>query len=303
MSDTNRATEEKSKRGLKEWFKSSQVLLSMILVQVFVTGLQLLSRVVLVQGSFIFSLIAYRFIVATICVAPFALYFERMTLAQGLFYYGLKDTSATYAVNFLNLVPICTFFTSIIFRLEKLGLHTWAGRAKCGGAILCVGGALVTSIYKGKKFYLGHQSHHVQTVATAHETHMLRGTFVLICSCFSYTAWFLVQVQLLKVFPLRYTGTMLACVLAAIQGGIIGVCIDSSKAAWKLEWNLQLVTIVYSGALATAATFTILSWAITIKGPSYPPMFNPLALIFVAFSEAIILGEPLTVGTYEYFSF
>ncbi|KAH1214312.1 WAT1-related protein [Glycine max] len=318
MSDTNRATEEKSKRGLKEWFKSSQVLLSMILVQVFVTGLQLLSRVVLVQGSFIFSLIAYRFIVATICVAPFALYFERgrtkdftpkvwfwlfvnalmgMTLAQGLFYYGLKDTSATYAVNFLNLVPICTFFTSIIFRLEKLGLHTWAGRAKCGGAILCVGGALVTSIYKGKKFYLGHQSHHVQTVATAHETHMLRGTFVLICSCFSYTAWFLVQVQLLKVFPLRYTGTMLACVLAAIQGGIIGVCIDSSKAAWKLEWNLQLVTIVYSGALATAATFTILSWAITIKGPSYPPMFNPLALIFVAFSEAIILGEPLTVGT------
>jgi len=82
-------------------------------------------------------------------------------------------------------------------RLEKLGLHTWAGRAKCGGAILCVGGALVTSIYKGKKFYLGHQSHHVQTVATAHETHMLRGTFVLICSCFSYTAWFLVQVCIL----------------------------------------------------------------------------------------------------------
>ncbi|TKY56412.1 WAT1-related protein [Spatholobus suberectus] len=309
--------EEKSKRGLKEWFASSQALLSMLLVQGFVTGMQLLSRVILVKGSFIFSLIAYRHIVAAVCVAPFAFYFERgrtmnftpkvwfwlfvnalmgMTLAQGLFYYGLRDTSATYAVNFLNLVPICTFLTSIICRMERLGLHTWAGRAKCGGAMLCVGGALCTSLYKGKEFYLGH-SHHGQTAAATHETQMLWGTLFLICSCLSYTAWFIVQVKLLKVFPLRYWGTMIACVLATIQGGIIGVCIDSSKAAWRLEWNLQLVTIVYSGALATAATFCLLSWAITVKGPSYPPMFNPLALIFVAFPEAIILGEPLSVGT------
>jgi len=52
--------------------------------------------------------------------------------------------------------------------------------------------------------------------------------------------------------------------------------------------------------LSTAAVFCLQSWAITIKGPTYPSMFNPLALVFVAFAEAIILGEPLTVGTYEY---
>ncbi|XP_027938467.1 WAT1-related protein At1g44800-like [Vigna unguiculata] len=306
------------KRGLKHCFTSSQVVLSMIMVQGFVTGMQLLSRVILVQGSFIFSLIAYRHIVAAICVAPFALYFERdrtltftpkvwfwlfvnalmgMTLAQGLFYYGLRDTSATYSVNFLNMVPICTFLTSVICRFEKLGLHTWAGRTKCAGAILCVGGALLTTLYKGKQFYLHHHTHHAQTAVAAHPTHMLQGTFLLICSCFSYTAWFLVQVQLLKVFPLRYWGTMLSCVIAAIQSGIAGVCIDSSKAAWRLEWNLQLLTIIYSGALATAATFCILSWAVAIKGPTYPPMFNPLSLIFVAFLEAFILGQPLTFGT------
>ncbi|CAJ1970587.1 unnamed protein product [Sphenostylis stenocarpa] len=289
--------EEKKKRGLKEWFTSSQVLLGMILVQVFATGMQLLLRVILVEGSFIFALIAYRHIVAAICVAPFALYFERMTMAQGLFYFGLRDTTATYSASFLNLVPICTFFTSIIFRLETLGLHTWAGRAKCGGAILSVGGALVSSLYKGKGFYLGHHSHHAQTAVAAHLTHMLRGTFFLICSCFSLTAWFLAQAQLCKVFPLRYWGTMISCVLATIEAVIIGVCIDSSKAAWRLEWNLELVTIVYSGALASAATFCLLSWAVAVKGPCYPPMFNPLVLIFVAFSEAILLGEQLTVGT------
>lgn len=56
---------------------SAQAMMSMLLVQIFATGLQLLSRMVLVKGTFVFALIAYRHVVATICVVPFALYFER----------------------------------------------------------------------------------------------------------------------------------------------------------------------------------------------------------------------------------
>ena len=41
---------------------------------------------------------------------------RRILFAMGLFYYGLKYTTATYAVNFLNLVPIVTFVFCIIFR-------------------------------------------------------------------------------------------------------------------------------------------------------------------------------------------
>lgn len=73
----DRGAENKNMRTVKEWFKSSQVWLSMLLVQIFATGMQLLSRVILVQGTYIFALIAYRHIVAAICVAPFAFYFER----------------------------------------------------------------------------------------------------------------------------------------------------------------------------------------------------------------------------------
>jgi hypothetical protein len=72
MSNTERT------QGVKKWFKSSQALLSMLLVQIFATGLQLLSRIILVQGTYIFALTAYRHIVAAICVAPFAFYFERL---------------------------------------------------------------------------------------------------------------------------------------------------------------------------------------------------------------------------------
>lgn len=64
-------------KTVKEWLSSSQVVLSMFVVQVVMTGMQLLSRVILVQGTFIGALIVYRHLVAAACVAPFALYLER----------------------------------------------------------------------------------------------------------------------------------------------------------------------------------------------------------------------------------
>ncbi|XP_027905167.1 WAT1-related protein At5g64700-like [Vigna unguiculata] len=303
---------------VKEWLKGSQTVLSMFLVQVFATGMQILSRVILVEGTFIFALIAYRHVVAAVCVAPFALYFERgrqkklkwsiwfwlflnalvgITLGMGLFYYGLRDTSATYSVNFLSLVPISTFIFSIICRMERVEFGRWTSKVKTIGATLCVGGALTTSLYKGNEFYIGLSTHHSHTpTLESSKPNMLRGTLFLLGSCFSYTAWFIVQVKLLQIFPFKYWGTMLTCIIASVQAAIVGICLDCRKVTWSLKWNLQLITIIYSGTLATAATFCLIYWAISIKGPTYPTMFNPLALIFVAISEAILLGQPISLG-------
>ncbi|KAJ7959467.1 WAT1-related protein [Quillaja saponaria] len=286
---------------VKEWFIWSQAVLSMLLVQVFATGMQLLSKVILNEGTFIFALMAYRHVVAAVCVAPFAFYFERcnalqklrwsvwfwlffnalagITLAMGLYYYGLRDTSATYSTNFLNLIPISTFVASTIFRMEKLRLKTWADH---------------------------HSDDHPHTTAEASKINWTRGTFFLVGSCLSYTAWYMLQVKLLKVFPSKYWATMLTCIIASVQATVVGLCLDRRKSAWMLGSKLELLTIVYSiingvylhrEALATAATFCLISWAINIRGPTYPPMFNPLTLIFVAISETLILGEPIRVGT------
>jgi hypothetical protein len=74
--------------------------------------------------------------------------------------------------------------------MESLRIGTWGGKAKCIGALLCVGGALVTGLYKGKEFYISHHhAHHAAqtSVVAAHKIHMLRGTSFFIASCFSYT--------------------------------------------------------------------------------------------------------------------
>ncbi|XP_050386506.1 WAT1-related protein At5g64700-like [Argentina anserina] len=304
---------------VRNWFKWSQLVLAMVMVQMFVAGMNLLSKVILSEGSFIFALMAYRHVVAAVCVAPFALCFERIkeqklgwrvwfwlfvnaltgiTAAMALFYYGLRDTTATYAVNFLNLIPIATFVLSTITGTAKLNLKTRAGKIKSLGVIVCVGGAITTSIYKGKAFYMVHHrnNHHHITFDTSY-AHWTRGTIMLVLSCLSYSTWFIAQVKLLKIFPLKYWSTMLICIMATLQSTIVGLCLDTSTTSWRIGWNLQLVTILYSGALATAATFCLLSWAISVQGPLYPPMFNPLSLIFVAISGALILGEDIRMGT------
>ncbi|XP_019195071.1 PREDICTED: WAT1-related protein At5g64700-like isoform X2 [Ipomoea nil] len=274
-----------------------RLLLGMLFVQAVAAGLQLLSKVILGQGTFVYALMTYRHIVATFCVAPFAFTWERESLkklnlsvvmwlflvslsgicmAMGFFYLGLRDTTAT---------------------VEKLRLNTKGGKVKLMGAMICLAGALTIALYKGKTFHFSH------TKAVAAATHQVmkpnwkRGTIFLVCSCLSYGFWFITQAKLFKKFPYMYSATTVISMIATFQSMVIGLCIDRNKESWKLGWNLQLITILYSGTLATAATFCLMSWAISKTGPTYPSMFNPLSLILVAITEVIFLGASISIGS------
>ncbi|KAL2455346.1 WAT1-related protein [Abeliophyllum distichum] len=302
---------------VKKWIVNGRVLIGMLVVQVIATGLQLLSRVILSRGTFLFALLAYRHIVGAICVLPFALYWERgglkkltllaffwlfmvaltgISMAMSLFYMGLKDTTATYATNFMNLIPVVTFIFSTILRIEKLRLSTWAGKVKFLGAALCLAGALTIALYKGKAFHINHFNQQHTIIKNDHQN-WTRGTLLLVASILSYGMWFITQVKLFKVFPHKFWATMLTCTIASVQLVIIGTCINRTPEAWKLGWDLQLITILYSGTLATATSFCLISWAVAKRGPTYPSMFNPLSLVLVAITEALFLGSPINVGS------
>ncbi|KAI3457917.1 hypothetical protein Pfo_014580 [Paulownia fortunei] len=276
----------------KKWITDARVPLGMLVVQVINTGLQILSRVILSEGTFIFALMTYRHVVAALSMVPFALYWKdkikkieiKISMAMGLFYYGLKDTTAAYATNFLNL-----------FQIETLGVRSRAGKIKVLGAMLCLAGALTIVLYKGKSFHISH--YHEPKSIKKTKQNKTRGTMFLVGSCLSYGIWFILQVKLFKVFPHKYWATLLTCVIASVQGTVIGLCMDRKPKDWRLGWNLQLVTIFYSGILATGASFSLISWVITQKGPTYPSMFNPLGLILVTITEALFLGEEISVGS------
>ncbi|RAL46339.1 hypothetical protein DM860_015332 [Cuscuta australis] len=296
-----------------------RVVLGMLLVQGIMAGLQILSKVILGEGAFVFALMTYRHVVATLCVAPFALLWEResmkelsltvvmwiflvalsgISMAMGFFYYGLQNTSATYATNTLNLIPIVTFVFSIITGVEKLRLKSKGGKAILLGAMLGLAGALTITLYTGKTFHLSLISTKTKEVIIPKvKPNWGRGTLFLVCSCLSYGFWFIAQAKLYKIFPYMYSANTITCIFATFQSMVLGLCVDRTKASWKLGWNLQLITIFYSGALATAATFCLIASTIAKRGPTYPSMFNPLSLILVAIAETLFLGSSISAGS------
>ncbi|KAF8379844.1 hypothetical protein HHK36_029293 [Tetracentron sinense] len=234
--------------SLKQCVRASGPAVGMIAVQLIATGLQLLSRIILNNGTFIFALMAYRHVVAAVAVAPFAFFMEG----------DMRKRLNWLSLFWLFINALVGLFLDN--RIETLGLRSRAGKIKIAGTILCVAGALINSFYKGKTFHIFHShSHHTlsqQTTIVKTNGNWTRGTFML-----------------------------------------IGMITNRSKDAWRLEWNLELLTIFYSGALATAATFILIMWTIAIRGPTYPSMFNPLSLIFVAISESLFFGEAIAVGS------
>lgn len=64
----------------------------------------------------------------------------------------------------------------------------------------------------------------------------------------------------------------------------------------RIENILKKGKKLRQGAMATAVSFCLVSWAVAERGATYTSMFNPLSMIFVAISEALLLGEGITVG-------
>ncbi|KAL6660777.1 hypothetical protein ACP70R_001812 [Stipagrostis hirtigluma subsp. patula] len=292
---------------------------AMVLVQVFNAGMVLLSKVAIGGGMFVFALLAYRSLFGAAVILPFGFFLERgkwkemdwhatgwiflnafigYAVPMSLYYYGLQDTTASYAVIFLNIIPLTTFILSLIFRMEKLQIGTAAGSLKIAGVALSVGGTMLMSLYKGKTLHLWNPIlHHHSEEQMEVASNQLRGTILLAGSSFAFACWYLIQSKVLKVYPYKYWSSMATCLVGGFQTALAGVLLRRDSRAWKIGWDINLATIVYSGALATAGKYSLNSWAVAKRGPSYPPMFSPLSVVFTVVLGSIFLGDDITVGS------
>ncbi|CAN6192132.1 unnamed protein product [Urochloa humidicola] len=313
-------------RRVSSALETAALPLSMVVVQVLTVVMLLLSKVALNTGMRPFVLIVYRNLIAAAAVAPLAFILERemwkkldlavlgwislnatfgVVLAMGTYYYGLRATNPAYSAMFLNLIPIVTFAIAILVRVEKVALGKWPGRMKLLGALTCVGGTMIVSLLKGRLLHLWPT--HLLKIKPSHSgyappaiistpRHEVAGTLFLCGSCLSFALWFIVQARLGKVFPSRYWATMLTCLSGSIQSSVVGVFLIHDRADWRLKWDLQLLTIVCSGVFNTGITFVLISWAVSRRGPIYPPMFNSLSLIITAVTDSLLLGTNIYTG-------
>ncbi|KAF8701583.1 hypothetical protein HU200_033505 [Digitaria exilis] len=213
-------------------------------------------------------------------------------------YYGLRDATPSYASIFLNIIPLITFILSIILRLEKLQFGTATGSLKVIGVLLAVGGTMIVSFYKGKALHLwGSISQHHRYEQVHATNHHVRGTILLLGSSFTFACWYPIQSMVNKVYPHKYWSSTATCFLGGLQTTLIGIILRRDRKTWKLGWDLQLLTIVYTGVFATAVRYNLESWTVAKRGPAYPTMFIPLITVFTTVLDSIFLGDAITVGS------
>ncbi|XP_073119683.1 WAT1-related protein At1g68170-like [Henckelia pumila] len=300
----------------------------MVIVQIAVTGVNVFYKLAANDGMSMRVLVAYRLIFAAVTVVPIALVVERKkrpkltwkiafqiflsalfggSMAQNLYAESLALTTVTFAAATSNLMPAVTFVLAILFRMEKLGWTTMAGKAKVMGTFLSIGGAMLLTFYKGLEVKLWSTHVHLLPtnqhadghVAAAHQKSInnIIGLVLAIACCVSYSFALIIQAKVSEKYPCHYSSTALISVVGSIQAVVYAFSSEKDWSQWKLGWNLRLLIVVYMGIVGSGIMWVLTMSCLKMRGPLFVSVFNPLSLVLVAISCSLFLGENLHLGS------
>ncbi|KAI3847756.1 hypothetical protein MKW92_016464 [Papaver armeniacum] len=298
--------------------------LAMALVQLGYAGMNIFSKLAFEDGMNPFVMIAYRQTFATVIIAPFAIWFERgtmlnftkkifwqlllcslfgATLTLCFYNVGLKYSTPTISCALGNLLPAITFLMAIPFKMEIIDIKRLWGQAKVFGTVLCIGGAMLISFYKGNLINIGKSGLHwryAEQMADKNsggDSSSFVGPLFVALSCVTSACWFIIQAKMNEQFVAPYSTTAIICGMASVQCVLIAITQEHAIEAWSLTSRIRLIACLYSAAFCSALSFVVMSWCMSKRGPLYVSMFNPLILVFVAVLGWAILDEKLYVGS------
>ncbi|KAI4349880.1 hypothetical protein L6164_010424 [Bauhinia variegata] len=301
--------------------------LAMFFVQLGFAGMTITSKLAIESGMSPLVLVVYRQILATASMAPFAYFLERFPSET---HPGccLENSSQVDMANyvpdifiFLNWndrkpgillcgVKICIRHNCMCIEQSDPSFDFHPCRplqAKVLGTILCVGGALLLSLYHGESIGLGESKIHWKYAEkmmqqgedsdSSTKTNLLLGPFMIILSTISWSLWFIIQAKMSAHFPAPYTSSTYMFLLASIECTVIALCFQHSPSAWSLTSTIRLTSTLYAGILCTGLAYSLMSWTIQRKGPLYTSVFTPLQIVLAAILSWALLREKLYVGT------
>ncbi|CAN6438965.1 unnamed protein product [Victoria cruziana] len=299
--------------------------LAMICVHSIYAGMALLTKAALNQGMNHFVFVVYRQATAAVFLTPFALVFERkqaslltlelfckvflvsfvgIALSLNLYMIAISYTSATLATATTNIVPVFTFVLAVLFRMEIFNIRRMHGQLKLVGLISCLAGGVILALYKGPSVrFLGHHRPLITGVsiapASGHVSSMrdwMLGTFLMISSNLTWSFWLLMQAPLLKVYPLKLSLTSLQCLLSSLQSALIAFSFERRISAWKLSFDIQLLSVIYCGVIVTGVTYWLQVWCVAKKGPVFTAIFTPLSLVITIIFSCFFFGDLFYAG-------
>jgi drug/metabolite transporter (DMT)-like permease len=271
-----------------------------------------------------FVLVVYRQAVATVVLAPFAFFLERNVrpkltfyifcqifvlgllgpvIDQNFSYLGLKLTSPTYATALSNILPCMTFVIALLFRMERVDIKKLRSGAKLVGTIVCVGGAMLMTLYKGPIVRMLWSPHHQSpkdnqtSTPAARNKDWIVGSVLMLAATLAWSILFILQAAVLKKYSAQLSLATLICLLGTLQATVLSLALVRDPSKWALGWDINLLSAVYSGVVASAVAYYVQGLCMRVKGPVFATAFSPLMMIIVAVMGSVILSEHIYLGS------
>ncbi|CAL5067263.1 unnamed protein product [Urochloa decumbens] len=302
-----------------------------IIIQVIYTGMFVINKAALDHGLNSFVFIFYRQATASLFLLPIAALVERrnarsmsflllfklfvcaligITISLNLYNVSLKLTSATVASASANSMPVLTFCLALLLRfnlmhgsarrMEEVKPRSRSGIAKLVGVALCIAGVLVIAFYTGP--LLSPVNHHRAFSASTHAstpTHpaWIKGTFMAVLAVLAWSVWIVLQATVLKEFPNKMLVTVTQCVFSVVQSFVVAVVAERDFSKWKLQPDIGLLAIGYSGLVVFGVSYYLQAWCVEMKGPVFLASWAPFNFILTIFCSSFFLGEMVHLGS------
>ncbi|XP_012077338.1 WAT1-related protein At3g30340 [Jatropha curcas] len=315
-------------KGCDEW----KPFIAMLTVDFAFSIVNILLEKVLNEGINHLVLITYRLSISAAFLGPIGYFWERnsrsqltfrilcylflsaivgASLTQYFFLLGIQYTSATFACAFVNMVPVITFITALPFGMESVNIKSNSGRAKVVGTLVCVGGAMVLTLYKGMPLFT-HSHSHLQTSLKPHQamehiklvSYRKRkaekwtiGCVALGAGTLLWSSWFLLQSKIGKRYPYQYSSTAIMSFFGAIQSAVLALSTRRNLSIWLLKGKIQIITVLYAGTVGSGLCYVGMAWCVKKRGPVFTSAFSPLVQIMAALFDITILHEELHFGS------
>ncbi|CAH8376535.1 unnamed protein product [Eruca vesicaria subsp. sativa] len=304
--------------ALKTW----KPFLTVISLQFGYAGLSIIAKFALDRGMSPHVLAAYRHIVATIFIAPFAFFLDsrkvrpKMTLPtffkiallglleptidQNLYYTGMKYTSATFTAAMTNVLPAFAFLMAWIFRLEKVNIRKIHSQAKILGTVVTVGGAMLMTVVKGPLVPLpwaNPNDSHQDSSNPGVTPDLTKGALLIAVGCICWAGFVNLQAITLKSYPVELSLTAYICLMGSIESTIVALFIErGNPSAWAIQLDSKLLAAVYGGVICSGVGYYVQGVIMKTRGPVFVTAFNPLSMVIVAILGSIILAEVMYLG-------
>jgi len=228
-----------------------------------------------------------------------------------LFLVGLRYTNASYAAAFQPSIPVLTFLLAAIVGVEAINIFTKDGVLKVIGTVVCVSGAILMAMYRGPSLIGLTRSMPNAWASTSYpaapnwlasamleygvETWQL-GVLCLVGNCLLVAVYLVIQAPVMIKYPASLSVTAYSYFFATIFMVLTGVSATNGLHEWALT-KTEIIAVLYAGIVASCLSYSIMTWANKILGPSLVALYNPLQPAFSTVLSTIFLGDLVYIGS------